>query len=286
VAGKSGAILSPVETRSSDRPAPVTWSWGLVPAAAVSGSAFLLFAVQWRAAGYGLLLAGLLLALLLDRALAKHLLLIGIGLGIISTMSLRADLSDAGMLRFTVTLGGAVAVPYLVSRYVFREDVIRFPVRTGRPWSRLEWSYLGVVVLLGYLVLPAYFIGAGVYRNWPEVTTPELIGRLFVGVNGVGLWDELFFICTVFALLRHHFTFWTANLLQAVVFVSFLWELGYRSWGPLLTFPFVLVQGWTFARTRSLPYVVAVHLLFDLVVFGVLVQAHNPDFPRIFVTTP
>ena len=35
----------------------------------------------------------------------------------------------------------------------------------------------------------------------------------------------------VFALLRRHFPFWQANLLQAVVFVSFLWELGYRGWG-------------------------------------------------------
>ena len=272
--------------RADDAPAGTAWSWRLAPAAAVCGSAFLLFAVQWRAAGYGLLLAGLLLAVALDRLLARHLLLVGAGLAIISTMSLRADLTDAGMLRFTVTLGAAVAVPYLVSRFVFREQVIRFPVRTGRPWSRLEWSYLGVVVLLGYLVLPAYFIGSGVYRNWPEVTTPELVGRLFVGVNGVGLWDELFFVCTVFALLRRHFAFWPANLLQATVFVSFLWELGYRSWGPLLTVPFVLVQGWTFARTRSLPYVVSVHLLFDLVVFGVLVQAHNPDLPELFVTAP
>ena len=34
---------------------------------------------------------------------------------------------------------------------------------------------------------------------------------------------------------------WLANLLQAVIFVSFLWELGYQAWGPLLTFPFALV---------------------------------------------
>ena len=47
------------------------------------------------------------------------------------------------------------------------------------------------------------------------------------------------------------------------MFVSFLWELGYREWGPLLTIPFALIQGWIFRRTTSLTYVVAVHLLFD-----------------------
>ena len=76
------------------------------------------------------------------------------------------------------------------------------------------------------------------------------------------------------------------NLLQAIVFVSFLWELGYRSWGPALTIPFALVQGWIFATTASLGYVVTVHLLFDAIVFLVLVHAHNPHLFDFFVTIP
>ena len=105
-------------------------------------------------------------------------------------------------------------------------------------------------------------------------------------MNAVGIWDELFFICVVLALLRPHFPFWLANLLQAAVFVSFLWELGYRAWGPLLTIPFALIQGWIFRRTTSLTYVVAVHLLFDLFVFMVLVHAHDPSMFDIFLTAP
>jgi membrane protease YdiL (CAAX protease family) len=134
--------------------------------------------------------------------------------------------------------------------------------------------------------LPFYFISSGVYQNWPVVDTPELIARLFIGVGAVGIWDELFFICTVFALLRRHFPDALANALQAIVFVSFLWELGYRAWGPLLTIPFALVQGWIFVRTRSLSYVVTVHLLFDAVVFAVLVHAHNPEIFAVFPTAP
>ena len=94
-----------------------------------------------------------------------------------------------------------------------------------------------------------------------------MIARLFVGVGAVGIWDELFFICTVFALLRRHFPIWQANLLQAIVFVSFLWELGYQAWGPLLTIPFALLQGYIFKRRGRSTYVVTVHLLFDAVVF-------------------
>jgi len=190
------------------------------------------------------------------------------------------------MTRFAVVLSLALAVPFLILRAVIKEDVIAFPWRTGQPWSRFEYTYLLVVVAVGYLVLPPYFIGSGVYRNWPTVTHFGDIARLFLGVNAVGLWDELFFICTVFALLRRHFSVGTANVLQAVVFVSFLWELGYRSWGPALTIPFALLQGYIFQRTRSLTYVVTVHLSFDLIIFMILVHAHTPTLFDVFLTAP
>lgn len=258
----------------------------LLAAVLVCGSAVLLFAVHARPLGYLPLVAGVLLGLAVDRALGRDLALIATGMAIISTISLQADLSDAGILRFTTALSLAVLVPWALSRHVFGQRTITFPVRTGRRWNRWQLVYLAVVVVAGYLLLPFYFIGSGAYRNWPEITGTQEIARLFVGVNAVGIWDELFFVCTVFALLRAHLGLWTANLLQATVFVSFLWELGYREWGPLLTVPFALVQGWIFARSTSLTYVVTVHLLFDLVVFGVLVHAHHPELLDVFVTAP
>jgi membrane protease YdiL (CAAX protease family) len=283
-------VTSSAQATALPTTARAPWDIGsparLLAAALVCGSAVLIFAVHVRPLGFLPLVLGIALGLAVDRALGRDLALIGVGMGIISAISLKADLSDAGMVRFTVVLSLAVLVPWALSRYVFRQRSIRFPVATGRRWSRWQWTYLAAVVAIGYLLLPFYFIGSGAYRNWPEITTGTEIARLFVGVNAVGIWDELFFICTVFALLRQHLGLWTANVLQSVVFVSFLWELGYREWGPLLTVPFALVQGWIFARSTSLPYVVAVHLLFDLVVFGVLVHAHNPELLDVFVTAP
>lgn len=270
------------EGRSTGRP---SWS-RLLAAALVSVSAIALFGVQERLIGYALIVAGLVVAAVVDRALFRHLLLIATGLVIISTMSLEADLSNAAMVRFAITLTAAVALPYAISRLLYREDIIRFPVGTGNRWSRFEYSYLALVVIAGYLILPVYFLGSGAYLNWPDVSGSNEIIRLFIGVNAVGLWDELFFVCTVFALLRHHFSFWQANVLQSVVFVSFLWELGYRGWGPLLTVPFALLQGYIFQRTRSLPYVVTVHLTFDVIIFGILVHAYNPGLADVFVTDP
>ncbi|KGJ72828.1 abortive phage infection protein [Cryobacterium roopkundense] len=256
--------------------------WGLVAATGVSASAVLLFALRLQLPGYAVLLAALVLAYATNRALFRDLLLIAVGLGIISTISVEANIDYANIALMGTVLSLSVLVPYLSSRYVYREHAIRFPIHTGQRWTTLEKAYLPIVVLQGYLILPSYFIGSGAYQNWPVVSAPDEIARLFVGVGFVGIWDELFFICVAFTLLRRHFPDWQANLLQAVIFCSFLWELGYQSWGPLLTFPFALLQGYTFARTRSLTYVVCVHLLFDAVVFLVLVHAHHPEWLDIF----
>ncbi|WP_186814787.1 CPBP family intramembrane glutamic endopeptidase [Cellulomonas terrae] len=258
----------------------------ILAAALVCGAAILLFAVHVRPLGYVPLVAGVVLGLVVDKRLGRDLALIALGQVIISTISLKADLSNVGMLKFTLALGLAVIVPTLLSSRVFHDDKIHFPVRTGRRWDRWQALYLVAVAFAAYLILPAYFLGSGVWQNWPDLDGTGDVLRLFVGVNAVGIWDELFFICVVLALLRPHFPFWLANLLQATVFVSFLWELGYREWGPLLTIPFALIQGWIFRRTTSLTYVVAVHLLFDLFVFMVLVHAHDPSMFDIFVTAP
>jgi membrane protease YdiL (CAAX protease family) len=278
-----------------------TVSIGLIPALLVCLAAPAFFVVRVAWLGWVLLAAGMLVAWLVrgrtdaeaeaarasvarpadlpamrTPSLLRDLSLIALGLLIVSSIPLAAELDNLAFVRFTLGLGGAVLAPYLVSRFVFRDHAIRFPWRGGGRWTAFQWTWLVAVLAFGWLILPFYFITSGVYMNWPVVDTPEMIARLFVGVGAVGIWDELFFICIVFTLLRRHFPDWQANLLQATVFVSFLWELGYQAWGPLLTIPFALVQAYIFKRTRSLTYVVTVHLLFDAVVFLVLVHAHNP----------
>ena len=265
------------------------WSWGLVPAVLVSGAA--LFLYPWRIvwAGYVILAIALLVAWMLDRArltsgLLRDLALIAVGMVIVSLISVKANIEWVNFFTVGIVLALAVATPYLLSRFVLKDHAIRFPWRAGRRWSPLQWSYFALILALGWLILPFYFITSGVYLNCPEsVTTADEIGRFFVGVNAVGTWDELFFICTVFVLFKRHFPMWQSNLLQMVIFVSFLWELGYTAWGPLLTIPFALLQGFTFTITRSLTYVLIVHLLFDLVVFLTIVHARNPAMFDFFL---
>lgn len=256
----------------------------LVSASLVSASGVLLFGFQINIAGYATLVASLVVAAFVDRDLLRHLALIVAGLFIISLVPLNADLSLGHMAAMGTALALAVIVPWVVGRFVYRERIIRFPMLTGRKWSLPAKLYLPGVVILGYFILPVYLIGSGAYLNWPDASgDPSVFWRLFIGVNTVGIWDELFFICTTYTLLRQHFPNWLANILQAVIFTSFLWEIGYTGWGPLLTFPFALLQGYTFTLTKSFSYVVSVHLLFDLVLFLALVHAHNRDWLAIFL---
>lgn len=276
-----------------------TWTPALLPAALVCLAAPALFVAQIVWLGWIMLALAVASAVLVDRragtpvvpaprsapvpSLTRDVFLVALGQFVVSLIPLHAELDDAAFVRFTLGLGGAVVLPYVLSRFVFGDRAIRFPWRGGGRWAWWQWAWLAGVIVLGWLILPFYFVTSGVYMNWPVVDTPELIGRLFVGVGAVGIWDELFFVCTVFVLLRRHLPDLTANVLQAIVFVSFLWELGYQAWGPVLTVPFALVQGFLFLRTRSLWYIVTVHLLFDAVVFGVLVHAHNPGLVSIFL---
>lgn len=242
-----------------------------------------MFGLRVGGLGHILLLAAVVGGFAVDRGLGRDLALIALGVTIISTTSVEADLSWDRFITIGAVLALAVAVPFLVDRYLYRRRVIRFPWRSGEPWGLLERTYLALVPFLAWLILPFYFIRSGAYRNWPAVTDGSELARFFVGVNAVGTWDELFFICTCFVLFRRHFPVWQANLLQAAIFVSFLWELGYRAWGPALTIPFALVQGWLFTRTKSLGYVLIVHLLFDAIVFLAIVHAHNPGMFAIFL---
>lgn len=253
----------------------------LIPAALISLSAFFLFALEQRPVGYLTMAVGIGLCVWLDRVLLRDLLLVAVGLIIVSTISVRADVSWGNVVLMGTVLTMAVAVPYLINRFGYGDHTIRFHWLSGK-WTRWMWAYLLAVPVIGWVILPTYFVRSGAYRNWPPLEDWTEIARFFVGVNFVGSWDEFFFIITIFVLLRRHFSFWFANVLTTVIFVSFLWELGYKEWGPLLTIPFAMLQAYLYSKTRSLLYVLIVHLLFDVVVFLSIVHVRYPQLQIFF----
>jgi len=163
--------------------------------------------------------------------------------------------------------------------------VLSFHFLNGRKWYKTEILYIFVTATAAYLLLPFYFANTGAYHNWTVLPGTLNLSRLFLGTQALGLWDELFFVNTVLTLLRQHMRFIWANLIQAVFWTAFLFQLGFRGWAPLLIYPFALLQGYIFKRTGSLLYIITIHLTLDAVLFLVLVHAYYPATLPIFVTS-
>ncbi len=118
----------------SKQPPRTALTWKLVPAVLLSASGVLLFGVENDPAGYSMLALSLVTAAVIDLESVRHLALVAAGMVIISLVPLNADLSIPHMTLMGGALALAVLVPWLVSRFVYREKIIKFPVNTGRKW--------------------------------------------------------------------------------------------------------------------------------------------------------
>ena len=133
-------------------------------------------------------------------------------------------------------------------------------------FSKLETAYVLLSIPLAWAGLRLYFtLSPEVPFNWtlPALPSDEPLLRLFVGINAVGIWDELFFINTVYAVLRSLFPFWTANLASSVFYVAVLNDMAFTGWGPVFVGVLAITQGIMFERSKTLIYVLVVHLIVD-----------------------
>lgn len=240
--------------------------------------------LQDKPLGWLLYAAGLLWQLAVTRAgFRKHIGLVYVSLGLLGLIPITTDTTNQNFIRMGAVLGAALAVPFLVTRYIYKDRAITFRWHHGRRWFKSEVFYVLVTAVVAYFLLPFYLKNTGAYLNWGVENTTDSIVRLFIGTNILGIWDELFFVRTVLGLLRHYLPFWKANLLQAVLFTSFLFELGFTGWAPLVIYPFALSQGYVFKKTDSLFYVITIHLTLDFVLFLALLNAHHPELANIFL---
>lgn len=247
-------------------------------------TAITLIAFQIKPLGFYLLSIGALITIFTDKNFRRHILLIYISLAILSITPINTDISYQHMFEMGTALIFAVAIPYLVSRYLYKDHVVRFPWHHGRGWYKSELWYIIITAAIAYFILPFMLRSTGSYLNWTVEPGVENLTRLFIGTNALGIWDELFFVSTVLALLRKHMPFTVANLTQAVLFTSFLYELGFRGWIFIIIYIFAIIQGYIFKKTESLLYIITVHLTFDLILYLVLIYLHHPEWLPIFFT--
>jgi membrane protease YdiL (CAAX protease family) len=250
----------------------------------ISATGIVLVALQLKPIGWILLGLACLSLFFVEKGFAKDAALIILSVGILGVTPINTDISVPHMLIMGATLGAAVMFPYLVSRFIYKDYTVRFPWTHGRWWYKTEILYIAIAGGVAYLLLPYYLLETGAYLHWPSAIDLGSVIRLFIGTNALGIWDELFFVCTVLGILRRYVPFTQANIYQAILFTSFLYELGFTGWGYIMIFIFALLQGYIFNKTHSLLYVITIHLTVDAVLFLALIHAYHPEIVPIFVT--
>ncbi|HSX09372.1 MAG TPA: CPBP family glutamic-type intramembrane protease [Candidatus Saccharimonadales bacterium] len=247
-------------------------------------TALVLIPFEMKPLGWTLWVITVAVLLFTEKHYRRDMLLVVASLGLLGITQINTDISLLHMFEMGTTLFLAVAIPFFITRRLYKEKTIRYPFHHGRAWYKSEISYIFITALIAYLILPFYLSNTGAYRNWTVEPGFNKLLTLFIGTNGLGTWDEFFFVSTVLAIFKKYFPFPIANASQAVCFTGFLFELGFRGWAPFILYPFALTQGYIFKKTDSLLYVITIHLTLDLVLYLALVHAHYPDWIRIFIT--
>ena len=211
-------------------------------------------------------LASLGFALLARDAAFQRRLAVLLGcIALLAVAPIHTDTSTAHFL----TLGSAfflvIFVPALILHWTDPE-AIRF-----RLWPRtfrwLDVIYVIISVPLSWLAFRLYFgiANPDVPHHWllPVPPSTDSTVRLFIGINLVGLWDELFFINTVYAVFRSMFPYAVASAAQAVVYTTVLFRMAFTGIGPAIIYVFALTQAAMFEESESLLYVLLVHVIVD-----------------------
>jgi membrane protease YdiL (CAAX protease family) len=187
------------------------------------------------------------------------------------------NLSLPRMITLGLFLASVVLIPPLILKH---NDVITFKFWPDRldPID-IFYTFLSVPLAWGGFAL-YFYLSPEVPFNWKQPTTPDNLElfKLFMGINSVGIWDELFFINICFAVLRILFPFRIANPAQAVIYTSVLYDMAFTGWGPVFVGVLALTQGFMYERSKVLIWVLIVHLIVDYFLFQAIVEQYYPDF--------
>ena len=213
-----------------------------------------------------------------DRAL--RYLALAASVAVLGAAPINTDTSNEHVLTLGTAFLLAIVLPTLI---LWRRNprVITFKLFPDEfDWVEVFYTLLAIPLAWGVFQLYFFVLSPEVPFNWslpPEPQTEPLL-RLFSGINAVGIWDELFFINVSYAIIRSLFPYLTANLAQSVIYTTVLWTMAFRGVGPLLVYIFAFTQGAMYERSKSLLWVLIVHLIVDYFLFQAIVTAYYPNF--------
>ena len=208
---------------------------------------------------------------------------------LLGIIDINPSLSNENFLRLGIPFTLVIVLPAVIQHFGDR-GIIRYrfwPVH----WRKADVIYTILSIPLAWLVLRGYEWGNQVlfddelFRHWtlPQEPDEGAIRRLFIGINLVGIWDELFFVNTCFALFRSLFAYRIANAMQAVIYTAVLFDMAFTGCGLVIVFLFAWTQGAMFEKSESLLWVLVVHLIVDYFLVAFIVQTYYPDYGLDFL---
>ncbi len=211
---------------------------------------------------------------------------LGVLLGAVAVLAaapINTGTADRHFATLGVPLFLAVAGPAVILRRADR-GVIRYrflPLRFR--WTDVIYVALAIPLAWGAFELYFRWLDPWMPTRWhlPAARDLDASWRLFIGINCVGVWDELFFVNTVFAVLRSVFPFRVANAAQAVIYTSVLYRMAFAGIGPALVYAFALTQGVMFEESEGLLYVLLVHLIVDAFLLSAIFNHYYPGFTPV-----
>lgn len=212
-----------------------------------------------------------------DRTFTRRMSVLLCAIVILTLAPINTDTDDQhfmilGTLFAVLVLGPAV--------FFLKTDpsLVRFRFLPPR-FRWLDVFYVAISVPMAYYAIKYYFhFNPDMPTQWslPAQRDSGQSWRLIIGINAVGLWDELFFVNTVFVILRSVFPLRWANLAQAVVYTAVLNDMAFLGLGPLLIYYFALTQGSMMEKSGCLLYVLLVHVLVDVFLLEAIFAYYYP----------
>lgn len=220
--------------------------------------------------GWALLAAcfPLSLGLLRKQALAYYLMLLA-GISIVLLMPPSIHPSLIGSLFACGIVILSLAVPYVASRLLYKHSPVHFELDFSRRWTREQIAVVIGSIITCTVFMALYFLTSDAHKFWP-LTTPSDIMAVFCFIMLFGMWEEFFFIATMFGILQRFLPTLVANAIQALMFCGFLYQFGFRGWIVPLTFVYAFTQGFVYHKFNSLLINVTIHFFVDLAVFVLL----------------
>ncbi len=275
----SSTSLSLRQWKVADVPLP-----RLAALIAFCAAAVFLIPVEWYVPGGFLWAISAFLVWRDPEAAFKRRMAVLLGaIAILAAAPIHTDTSTRHFIALGIPFLAVVLGPALI---LGRTDpgVIRYRFKPRR-FRWLDVGYVAISIPLAWLVFELYFkvVNTWMPTHWalPSHAEVEASWRLFIGINCVGMWDELFFVNTVFAVLRSIFPFRVANAAQAVVYASVLTDMAFTGIGPVIVFLFALTQGAMFEESDNLLYVLLVHVIVDVFLLSSIFNYYYPGFTPI-----